>query len=212
MSEPGRPLAILRDKREAVLAWARLDGLVEWWSVDLTTLKVACRFWTWPLEAAPQPPAGTAKEVWENKRQQLNGLSLGRTYAAIVGAAAVNRPVMREEDGGAPFLTHGDHAFTQADRAGELALLAALEAQPRYFAPMIALHGPSHWAASCDDEAAIWCGRASDMDPTWSVAFRGATTLAARFTADSLAVVIHDDRGRLIALDVQNGSVIFRKV
>ena len=44
MSEPGRPLAILRDKREAVLVWGRLDGLVEWWSVDLATLKVACRF------------------------------------------------------------------------------------------------------------------------------------------------------------------------
>lgn len=183
VTEPGIPLALAGFGDASVLIFARVDGLVEWWSLSARTLAVTCRFWTPP----PVEP----------------GAVLGITEAVAWGL---------EDRDGLPALRAHAHAFTSATRENERALIEGMARAESHTLPRLAVDDRGRvWASCLMPESTVWSiapgpNRIQGAKMTW----QGSSTLRTRFSRKGNTAVIFDEKGRLVVLDPRSGQVSTR--
>ena len=182
MSEPGRPLLFVEDLPRVHFVYERYDGLVEWWWLEKSSLSITCSYWTNPLR---ESEAGDA-------------------------VVSVNHIVWESTSSMSPIHRTG------ATRDQELKMIAEV---PLGQAPLVSMQPAASreavcWRASVREHGVNWFAKhlLSKEPVQFQVSFLGAEWVHAHPHLHEPFTTVFDNLGRLLVINVKEGTVLMKTV
>jgi len=183
MSEPGRPLFFLDKPGEVHFVYERRDGLVEWWSLQKSSLGIACLYWTNPPRDAGDLAVSVDFIVSSN--------SLWTSASALL-AAKIKSANREEELDMIAQVQPGQPPLVSIQPAASLEAL--------------------RWRASGHERGIEWFGRSSISKEPFRVNFIGAEWVHAHPHLHDPLTTVFDELGRLLVIDVKESKVLMKIV
>jgi len=179
MSEGGEPVLFLENPREVHFIYERCDRLVEWWSLQKSSLHISLRYWT----NAPQ----VSDHIYDD--------SIALDHRQCLWAASSFSATFR----------------TDVTRAEELEMIALAAADPDSLTDIQPVASPDavHWRTESRGPYDVtFFARLQTSSAPFQVRFCGAQQVNAHPPADEPLTAVFDDLGRLLVIDVKQGTVL----